>query len=61
MYNKPFLKIADAVTVTGLSSYYLRKGCKDGTVPCVKSVAVYYINIPALLQKLGATENRKEN
>lgn len=49
----PFQKISEAVKTTGLSAYYLRRGCKDGTVPCVQSGGVYYVNIPALLQQLG--------
>lgn len=56
----PFQKIPDAVKSTGLSAYYLRKGCRDGSVPCVKSGAIYYINVTALLKKLGA-EGSKEN
>ena len=55
--NTPFLKIKDAVTATGLSAYFLRNGCKDGSVPCVQSGGVYYVNIPALLRKLGVNEN----
>lgn len=55
-YNTPFLKIKDAVVVTGLSSYFLRNGCKSGNVPCVMSGGVYYVNIPALLRKLGVIE-----
>ena len=47
--------------VKALSAYFLRRGCRDGSVPCVLSGKTYYINIPALLKKLGATENRKEN
>lgn len=49
----PFQKIVEAVRTTGLSAYYLRRGCKDGSVPCIQSGGVYYINVPALLQKLG--------
>ncbi len=51
---KPFQKIPEAVQTTGLSAYFLRTGCKQGTVPCVKSGGVYYVNIPALLRQLGA-------
>ena len=51
--STPFQKIADAVKTTGLSAYYLRRGCKDGTVPHVLSGGVYYVNVPALLQQLG--------
>jgi hypothetical protein len=50
----PFLTIERACEVTGLSQYFLRSGCKDGSVPCIKSGRVYMVNIPALLRKLGA-------
>lgn len=49
----PFMKIRDAATVTGLSQFFLRNGCKDGSVPHVKSGNSYYINVPALLDKLN--------
>lgn len=49
----PFQKIPDACKTTGLSMYYLRNGCKDGTVPHVMSGSTYMINIPALLEKLS--------
>lgn len=51
----PFQKIADACSSTGLSQYFLRTGCKDGTIPHIKSGNTYYINVPALLKQLGAT------
>lgn len=50
----PFQKIKDACATTGLSQCYLRKGCKDGTIPHIKSGGTYYINIPAMLKQLGA-------
>lgn len=52
--SKPFLKINEACKVTGLSQYFLRKGCKEGTVPHVKSGSVYFVNVPALLKSLDA-------
>lgn len=52
----PFQGIAQACKTTGLSMYYLRKGCKDGTIPHIKSGTVYLINVPALLRKLGVTD-----
>lgn len=52
----PFQKIPDACKVTGLSQYYLRNGCRDGSIPCCKSGKTYYINIPALMRQLGVTE-----
>lgn len=53
MFDTPFMKIKEACAATGLSQYYLRNGCKDGSVPCVKSGTVYFINVPALLEKLN--------
>lgn len=56
MEHTPFMKIKDAAKVTGLSMYYLRNGCKDGSVPHVKSGTVYLVNMPRLLEKLDALE-----
>lgn len=52
----PFQKIAEASKTTGLSQYYLRNGCRDGSVPHIKSGTVYLINVPALLKNLGADQ-----
>lgn len=49
----PFQKISEACKTTGLSQYFLRKGCKDGSVPHVKSGPTYYVNVPALLEQMG--------
>lgn len=53
MNNTPFLKIEEAAKATGLSRYFLRVGCRNGTVPHVKSGTTYFINVPALLKKLN--------
>ena len=54
--NTPFQKIQQASETTGLSQYYLRRGCKDGSIPHIRSGNVYLINIPALMKKLGSAE-----
>ena len=59
MQNTTFMKIEDACKATGLSQYYLRSGCKNGTVPHVKSGKVYYVNVPALLRNLDPDHNSK--
>ncbi len=46
----PFQKIAEACKTTGLSQYYLRQGCRNGTIPHIKSGGVYYINVVALME-----------
>lgn len=48
----PFQKITEACKNTGLSQYYLRQGCKNGTVPHIKSGGVYYVNVSALMEEL---------
>ena len=58
---KPFQKIAEACKTTGLSMYFLRQGCKNGTIPHIKSGTVYLVNIPALLRQLGADDGEEVN
>lgn len=50
-YQTPFQKIPQACKTTGLSKYYLRKGCKSGEIPHITSGGVYYINVPELLKQ----------
>lgn len=57
MNKAPFQKIPEASRTTGLSQFFLRRGCKDGSIPCIKSGTVYMINVPALLRKLGVDTN----
>lgn len=54
MPTVPFQKIAEACKTTGLSQYFLRQGCKDGTIPHIRSGSTYYINVPELLGQLNA-------
>lgn len=58
--DAPFQTIPDASRITGLSTYFLRRGCIDGTVPHIKSGSTYMINVPALLKKLDAISNLGE-
>lgn len=58
--DKPFQKFPDASRTTGLSQYFLRQGCKNGTVPHVKSGGTYYVNVPALLRQLGADDGKED-
>jgi len=56
MPTAPFQKIAEACKTTGLSQYFLRQGCRNGTIPHIKSGGVYYINVPALMKTLDAEQ-----
>lgn len=46
--GKRFLSIRDAATVTGLSQFYLRNGCRDGSVPCIRSGRKYLVDVKSL-------------
>ena len=48
----PYQKIPEACKTTGLSQYFLRQGCKNNTIPHIKSGPTYYIDVPSLLEKL---------
>ena len=52
----PFQKIPAASKTTGLSQYFLRQGCRDGSIPHIRSGRTFLINVPALLKKLGADQ-----
>ena len=56
----PFMKIPTASKVTGLSQYFLRRGCRDGSIPHIMSGTVYLVNVPALLRKLNAGGGAEE-
>ena len=51
-----FQRIPAACRITGLSQTYLRAGCKAGTVPHVMCGNTFMVNVPALLQQLGASK-----
>ena len=46
--GKRFLSIRDAATVTGLSQFFLRSGCRDGSVPCIRSGRKYLVDVQSL-------------
>ena len=50
----PFQSVTDAAKTTGLSTFFLRRGLRDGTIPHIKSGNKYLINIPRLLEVLNA-------
>ena len=56
--EKTYMNLTDACKATGLSTYYLRRGCKDGSVPHCKSGVKYMVNVPLLLQKLDEESRR---
>ena len=58
-YRQMFKTIKAAAQETGLSVCFIRQGCKNGTVPHIRSGCKTYVNVPALLEKLEA-ESRQE-
>ena len=50
---KKFTSIKEAATITGLTDYYIRNGCKNGTIPHIKSGRKTCIDMDAFLQQLN--------
>ena len=53
--NQPFQKIEDVVRTTGLS-----RGCREGSIPCVRSGRTIYVNVPALLRQFAVEVEANE-
>lgn len=49
---QPYQRVSAASRITGLSEHKLRRGCKDGTIPHIRSGGICYVDIPALWDKL---------
>lgn len=47
-----FQTFADASRTTGLSQYFLRRGCKAGTIPHIKSGNKFLVNVPLLIEQM---------
>jgi hypothetical protein len=56
--STPFVSLEKAATITGLSQYYLRQGCRNGTTPHIRCGTSYKINLPKLLDELGVPYER---
>lgn len=57
---QPYLSIRAASTVVNMPPHILRRGCRNGTVPHVRSGRTYYIDVPALLDKLEAEQQENK-
>ena len=54
---KPFMTINQAAEASGLSVFYIRRGVKNGFVPCVKCGKKYLINYQMFIEKLNTVSN----
>lgn len=50
--SRQFQTIADAARTTGLSQYFIRRGCRDGSVPHIKSGNKFMVNVPLLIEQM---------
>lgn len=51
--SAPFQTLPNACRLTGLSTSFLRQGCRDGRVPHIKAGSTFLVNVPLLLQRLN--------
>lgn len=48
----PLQTIENTARLTGASRYFIRNGCRDGSIPCIKSGTKYMVNLPLFLEML---------
>lgn len=51
--SRQFQTIAETSRTTGLSQYYIRCGCRGGTVPHIKSGSKFMVNVPLLIEQMN--------
>lgn len=47
-----FQTISEAARTTGLSQYYIRRGCRDGSIPNIRAGSKFMVNVPLLLERM---------
>ena len=52
MNSVPYMTIKDTSTAIGISQHLIRRLCKEGRCPHIRSGNKYMVNVPALLEKL---------
>lgn len=58
--NKYFLTITETAEQTGLSTYYLRQGIREGWIPFIRCGAKAMINFPKLIAILDEESEQQE-
>lgn len=48
----PLQDIDNTSRLTGASKYFIRNGCRDGSIPHIKSGSKYLVNLPLFLEML---------
>ena len=56
-----FQSVRGAAEITGLSRYFILKGCQDGTIPHIRVGIDYRINMPLFLAQLESDSSKCRN
>lgn len=57
----PLQTIDNAARLTGMSRCFIRKGCRDGSIPCVMSGNRYMVHLPRFLELLDRMSKEGSN
>ncbi len=57
----PLQGIDDTARLTGASRCFVRNGCRDGSIPCIKFGNKYMVNLPLFLEMLDAQSRGNVN
>ena len=55
-----FVGIREAANITGLSQYFIRNGCRAGTLPYILCGNRYKVNLPALQEQMNEASRTQE-
>lgn len=50
--NTKLASIPEAAQRTGASIFFIRQGCRNGTIPCVMAGKKYLVNMPLFMELL---------
>lgn len=56
-----FVSIKTAAEITGLSQYYIRNGCRAGTIPHIMSGNRYKVDLQRFSESISSAGNDKNH
>lgn len=57
----PLQDIDNTARLSGMSRCFIRKGCRDGSIPCVMSGNKYMVNFPMFMEMLNSASRKAVN
>ena len=49
----PFCGIPEAARRSGLSEFFIRRGCRDGSIPCIRTGEKYMVDFNGMVEAMS--------